>query len=100
MIIDIHGHYTTAPRQLAAWRQRQIASAGTPFSERLVITDDEIRETISHGQLRFQQESGTDLTLPYTAFNTAFGGGVLSAWTPTYPLWDLQDRTASWSTPR
>jgi 4-oxalmesaconate hydratase len=70
MIIDIHGHYTTAPRQLAAWRQRQIASAGTPFTERLVITDDEIRETISHGQLRFQQERGTDLTL----FSPTAGG--------------------------
>jgi hypothetical protein len=31
MIIDIDGHYTTAPRQLAAWRQRQIASAGRPL---------------------------------------------------------------------
>jgi 4-oxalmesaconate hydratase len=70
MIIDIHGHYTTAPRQLAAWRQRQIASAGTPFTERLVITDDEIRDTISHGQLRFQQERGTDLTL----FSPTAGG--------------------------
>src|SRR5437867_7330516 len=70
MIIDVHGHYTTAPRQLAAWRQRQIASAGTPFTERLVITDDEIRDTISHGQLRFQQERGTDLTL----FSPTAGG--------------------------
>jgi 4-oxalmesaconate hydratase len=70
MIIDIHGHYTTAPRQLAAWRQRQIASAGTPYREPLVITDDEIRETISHGQLRFQQERGTDLTL----FSPTAGG--------------------------
>ncbi len=70
MIIDIHGHYTTAPRQLAAWRQRQIASAGTPYREPLVITDDEIRETISHGQLRFQKERGTDLTL----FSPTAGG--------------------------
>jgi 4-oxalmesaconate hydratase len=70
MIIDIHGHYTTAPRQLAAWRQRQIASAGTPFTEPLLISDDEIRETISHGQLRFQQERGTDLTL----FSPTAGG--------------------------
>jgi 4-oxalmesaconate hydratase len=70
MIIDIHGHYTTAPRQLAAWRQRQIASAGTPFTEPLVITDDEIRETITHGQLRLQTERGTDLTL----FSPTAGG--------------------------
>ena len=25
MIIDIHGHYTTAPAALGAWRDRQIA---------------------------------------------------------------------------
>ncbi|SEB25016.1 4-oxalmesaconate hydratase, partial [Paraburkholderia sartisoli] len=25
MIIDIHGHYTTAPKALEAWRNRQIA---------------------------------------------------------------------------
>ena len=63
MIIDVHGHYTTAPAQLAEWRQRQIASAGTPFTEKLVITDDEIRESIAGGQLRFQQERGSDVTL-------------------------------------
>ena len=27
MIIDIHGHYTTAPAQLGAWRDLQIAFA-------------------------------------------------------------------------
>ena len=26
MIIDIHGHYTTAPKALEAWRNRQIAA--------------------------------------------------------------------------
>jgi len=70
MIIDVHGHYTTAPRQLGAWRQRQIASAGTPFTEELVITDDEIRETIVEGQLKLQNERGTDLAL----FSPTAGG--------------------------
>jgi 4-oxalmesaconate hydratase len=70
MIIDVHGHYTTAPRQLAAWRQRQIASAGTPFTEPLLITDDEIRQTIADGQLRLQRERGSDLTL----FSPTAGG--------------------------
>jgi 4-oxalmesaconate hydratase len=70
MIIDVHGHYTTAPRQLSAWRQRQIASAGARFTEPLVISDDEIRATIGDGQLRFQQERGTDLTL----FSPTAGG--------------------------
>jgi 4-oxalmesaconate hydratase len=62
-IIDVHGHYTTAPQSLADWRERQIASAGTPFTEELRISDDEIRETIGNGQLKFQQERGTDVTL-------------------------------------
>ncbi len=70
MIIDIHGHYTTAPPQLAAWRKRQIDSAGTPFTEPLVISDDEIRETIGDGQLRLQKERSTDLTL----FSPTAGG--------------------------
>ena len=25
MIIDVHGHYTTAPKALEAWRNQQIA---------------------------------------------------------------------------
>jgi 4-oxalmesaconate hydratase len=70
MIIDVHGHYTTAPKQLAAWRQRQIASAGTPFTEALVISDDEIRETIVEGQLKLQKDRGTDLAL----FSPTAGG--------------------------
>ncbi|HEX5139783.1 MAG TPA: amidohydrolase family protein [Dehalococcoidia bacterium] len=70
MIIDVHGHYTTAPKQLSAWRQRQIASAGTPFTEPLTISDDEIRETIGNGQLKLQQERGTDITL----FSPTAGG--------------------------
>ena len=62
-IIDIHGHYTTHPQKLADWRERQIASAGKPFTEELRISDDEIRETIETGQLKQQRERGTDLTL-------------------------------------
>ncbi len=27
MIIDVHGHYTTAPAALGAWRDLQIAGA-------------------------------------------------------------------------
>ena len=70
MIIDIHGHYTTAPPQLREWRARQIESAGRPFTEPLAISDDEIRETIENGQLRLQRERGTDLTL----FSPTAGG--------------------------
>ena len=70
MIIDVHGHYTTAPPQLAQWRERQIKSAGTPFTEPLNISDDEIRESIIDGQLKFQQERGSDVTL----FSPTAGG--------------------------
>jgi len=70
MIIDVHGHYTTAPPQLAAWRERQIACAGRPFTEPLNISDDEIRESIVGGQLKFQQERGSDVTL----FSPTAGG--------------------------
>ena len=28
MIIDIHGHYTTAPKALEDWRNRQVAAIG------------------------------------------------------------------------
>ena len=49
MVIDCHGHYTTAPKQLAAFRQSQIAAlAGSPSASRasLDISDDEIVEGI------------------------------------------------------
>src|ERR671939_119479 len=64
MIIDCHGHYTTAPRQHEAWRTQQIEAhtAGNP-PPRPTITDDEIRDSISNGQLKLQRERGTDLTI-------------------------------------
>lgn len=67
MIIDIHGHYTTAPPQLGAWRDRQIAAHDTggaaPASSELVMSDDEIRETIQTQQLATMRERGIDLTV-------------------------------------
>ncbi|MGH1556588.1 hypothetical protein ACRAWF_47110 [Streptomyces sp. L7] len=45
MIIDCHGHYTTAPPALERWRNRQIASltdpSATPARSDLHISDDE-----------------------------------------------------------
>ena len=70
MIIDVHGHYTTAPPQLRAWRQRQIALGGGTLDEPLSIGDDEIREGIEGGQLRLQRERGTDIAL----FSPTAGG--------------------------
>ena len=67
MIIDIHGHYTTAPKALEAWRSRQIAALSrpgdAPSASELRIGDDEIRESIEANQLRLMRERGIDLTV-------------------------------------
>ena len=67
MIIDIHGHYTTAPKALESWRARQIAAlsspAEMPAASELRISDDELRETIEVNQLRLMRERGLDLTI-------------------------------------
>ena len=65
MIIDCHGHYTTAPKQHEGWRTQQIAAfeAKGAIPPRPAITDDEIRETIVNGQLKLQKERGTDATI-------------------------------------
>jgi 4-oxalmesaconate hydratase len=59
MIIDCHGHYTTAPGELGAWRMLQVS--GKPPGE-LKISDDQIRASLEGAQLRIQRERGTDLT--------------------------------------
>src|SRR5438105_8100362 len=66
MIIDCHGHYTTAPKGLQAWRDDQLAALKDkrPAPKgRLDISDDEIRESLEHAQLKFQRERGTDVTI-------------------------------------
>src|SRR5437870_369093 len=63
MIIDIHGHYTTYPPGVEAYRGAQIAQLGAPVKGKLNVTDDEIRQSIEGGQLRVQRERATDLTL-------------------------------------
>jgi 4-oxalmesaconate hydratase len=67
VIIDIHGHYTTAPKALEDWRNRQIAGikdpAAKPRAADLKISDDEIRETIANNQLKQMRERGSDLTV-------------------------------------
>jgi 4-oxalmesaconate hydratase len=67
MIIDCHGHFTTAPRSLHAWRAKQVETAGDPANapraSDLVISDDEIRAAIEGGQLKLQRERGADLTV-------------------------------------
>src|ERR1022692_3771025 len=67
MIIDIHGHYTTAPKALETWRNRQVAAitnvADTPKASELNISDDELRESVESNQLRLMRERGLDLTI-------------------------------------
>jgi 4-oxalmesaconate hydratase len=66
MVIDCHGHYTTAPRALQAYREGQIAALkdhSQSSSELPKITDDEIRASLENAQLKFQRERGTDLTI-------------------------------------
>ena len=59
MIIDCHGHYTTAPKALEAWRNQQIAGikdpAVMPRVADLKISDDELRESIETNQLRLDE---------------------------------------------
>ena len=47
MIIDCHGHYTTAPAETEAWRKLQVQALGnpsqTPLKASLRISDDQIR---------------------------------------------------------
>jgi 4-oxalmesaconate hydratase len=67
MIIDCHGHYTTAPKELQTYRDAQIAGLKTPGAPRekgiLSITDDQIRESLEGAQLKLQRERGTDVTI-------------------------------------
>lgn len=68
MIIDCHGHYTTAPKELGDYREAQkkaleqdplaVGAKGT-----LSITDDQIRESLESAQLKLQRDRGTDVTL-------------------------------------
>jgi 4-oxalmesaconate hydratase len=66
MIIDCHGHYTTAPKELPTYRDQQIAALkdGSQFSsEAPKISDDQIRASLENAQLKFQRERGTDVTI-------------------------------------
>ena len=65
MIIDCHGHYTTAPAAHNDWREAQKAAfksgqAPPPYP---AISDDEIRETLEENQIRLIRERGADMTI-------------------------------------
>src|SRR5215471_8846406 len=88
MIIDCHGHYTTAPKALEEWRNRQIAGindpAAMPKLSDLRISDDELRASIEQNQLRVMLERGSDLTVfsPRASFMAHHIGdfNVSAAW--------------------
>jgi 4-oxalmesaconate hydratase len=65
MIIDCHGHYTTAPKALELFRKAQIAALTDPKApaRSIRISDDEVRETLVPAQLKLQQERGTDIAI-------------------------------------
>ena len=67
MIIDAHGHYTTAPKAFEAWRLRQIEAVkngGTmPSACELHISDGEIQDSLEANQLRQMRDRGHDLTI-------------------------------------
>jgi len=66
LIIDCHGHYTTAPAGLQAFRDAQLARIKDPFLPEAVmpaVSDDAIRESIEKNQLKLQRERGADVTI-------------------------------------
>ncbi len=66
MIIDIHGHYTTAPQELQDFRDAQLASLDDPTRpapEVAQISDEALRESVERNQLRILRERGGDLML-------------------------------------
>ncbi|HKD53009.1 MAG TPA: amidohydrolase family protein [Steroidobacteraceae bacterium] len=88
MIIDCHGHYTTAPAAHQKFREAQLAGLKDPDAPPArpgAISDDEIRETIEKNQLRLQKQRGSDLTL-FSPRASAMGHhlgneAISSAWT-------------------
>ena len=67
MIIDCHGHYTTAPKALQDYRDAQTAAlkdpTQPPYDGKINISDDQIRESLEGAQLKLQRERGTDVTI-------------------------------------
>ena len=66
LIIDCHGHYTTAPNGHQAFRKAQLArleDPSLPLPSPADISDDEIRDSVEKNQLRLLKERGADLTI-------------------------------------
>jgi 4-oxalmesaconate hydratase len=63
VIIDCHGHFTTAPKELRNWRERQLEHSGRTHGAPLEISDDQLVEALEAAQLKRQAERGLDRTL-------------------------------------
>ncbi len=65
LIIDCHGHYTTAPAAHDEWRKAQIAAwkAGTDAPPYPDISEDDLRASVEANQLRLLGERGADMTI-------------------------------------
>ena len=65
MIIDCHGHYTTAPAQLQDFRDAQLAAleGGGAGLQLAAVSDDELRESVETNQLRILRERGGDVMI-------------------------------------
>jgi 4-oxalmesaconate hydratase len=66
MIIDCHGHYTTAPGELQVFRDAQLAALRDPHGQVVDaprISDDQIRDSLEKAQVKLQRERGSDLTI-------------------------------------
>ncbi len=66
MIIDCHGHYTTAPEPHNVFRDAQKArlkDPSLPAPKYPDISDDAIRESIEKNQLKLIKERGADMTI-------------------------------------
>ncbi|MFK7962915.1 MAG: amidohydrolase family protein [Burkholderiaceae bacterium] len=88
MIIDCHGHYTTAPEPHQQFRDGQLAQLNDqaqPIPSYGAISDDQIRESIEQNQLRLLRERGADMTIfspRASAMGHHLGGESMSiAWT-------------------
>ena len=67
MIIDCHGHYTTAPKPLQDFRDAQVEALDDATLLATLtgpnISDDQIRDSLEGAQLKLQRERGSDLTI-------------------------------------
>ena len=68
MIIECHGHYTTAPDELGEYREDQktaLEKDPLEVGEKglLKISDQQIKDSLEGAQIKLQKERGTDLTI-------------------------------------